>query len=476
MYRIMIITILDANFSQTNQPKLLRVNDFSFKKEFYRKSRYQIKRQEYDSYIVNTDGIFLTGLLPKIIQYCRDNNINYEVTTNPKAPQSIIPQEISPLFELREDQKTCVQAALNTDRGVIKAPTGSGKTVLIAAIISTFPEARILFLCHTLSLLKQTQKEFNKYDIGPSSIIGGSKKDIDGRIVISTVQSFSKPTLLDNFYDKFDVVFIDEAHHCRTTSGLYARVLTKLTVSRRYGTTATMPTDQEGLLALEGLIGPKIAELTIEDAIEKEILAIPHIELIPVPFCEAIRDIRKYADTKMKDDYGKFILDENGENIIESGIYTTAIVEYRKRNRLIIEKAIEKNKIGESVLIYIINIDHGERLMQIAKLMGMNPIFIRGSSDSELREKTRQALNNKEILTTIATVAWAEGVNIRNLDCILLAGGGKSITALIQKIGRGLRRTETKTKATIIDCLDSGRYISEHCIERLKVYAEKGWL
>ena len=472
----MKVTILDTSFSQTNQPTLLRIDDFAFKKEFYKKSKYQMKRQEYDSYAINSKGIFLTGLIPKILKYCNDNNIEIEVITNPKTLPSIIPQNISPLFTLREDQKTCVQAALNTDRGVIKAPTGSGKTVLIAAIISAFPEAKILFLCHTLSLLKQTQEEFNNYNIGPSSIIGGSKKDMDGRIVISTVQSFSKPALLDNFHDKFDIVFADECHHVSTIFGLFAKVLTKLTAPRRYGFTATLPTNKEGQLALEGLIGPTIADFTIEDAIEKEILAIPHIELISVPTCEAIKDMRRYADTKMKDDYGKFILDENGNNIIESGIYTTAIVEYRRRNRLIIETALEKNKKGESVLIYIINIDHGERLMQIAKLMGMNPIFIRGSSDSELREETRKALNEKRELMCIATVAWSEGVNIRNLDCILLAGGGKSITALIQKIGRGLRRTETKTKATIIDCLDSGKYISEHCIERLKVYTEKGWL
>jgi len=73
-------------------------------------------------------------------------------------------------------------------------------------------------------------------------------------------------------------------------------------------------------------------------------------------------------------------------------------------------------------------------------------------------------------------VAWAEGVNIRSLDCIIIAGSGKSINALIQKIGRGLRRTDTKTKATIIDCLDNGKYIADHCVARLKVYSEKGWL
>ena len=121
-------------------------------------------------------------------------------------------------------------------------------------------------------------------------------------------------------------------------------------------------------------------------------------------------------------------------------------------------------------------INHGERLMEIAQLMGTNPIFIRGASDSELREETRQALNKKEIKLVIATTAWKEGINIRSLDCILIAGGGKSEIALIQHIGRGLRRTKTKKTATIIDLLDQGKYLSEHCVARIKIYAEKSWL
>ncbi len=472
----MKITIHDASFSQTDQPKLLRVDQFSFKKEFYRKSKYKMQRQEYDSYAVDFKGNFLTGLIPNIKNYCNVNNIQLEIEINPEIPPIMLPQTVSSLFTLRDDQQTCIDAALTTDRGVIKAPTGSGKTVLISAIISAFPTAKILFLCHTLSLLKQTQEEFNNYGLGPSSIVGGGHKDCSGRIIISTVQSFSKAGLLEPWHDKFDIVFVDESHHVSTVSGLYSTVLSKLTATRRYGMTATLPTSKEGLLAMEGLIGPVIADFTIEEAIDQEILAVPKVELISVPTNDLIRDMRQYSDRKIKDDCGKFVLDRNGDPVVEKGIYNLGICEYRRRNRLIIETALEKNKKGESVLIYVILISHGEQLMEIAERMGVTPIFIRGSSDSELREETRQALNEKRELMCICTISWQEGINIKSLDTIILAGGGKSEIALIQKIGRGLRRTNTKTKATIVDFLDSGRYLSEHCVSRLKIYAEKGWL
>ncbi len=471
----MKITIIDTTFGVTDEPNLLRVEEFSFKKQFVKKSGFKKSIQSYDSYVVALDGSFLVGLVPHISQYCENEKIPIEII-NENSDLAIPSQSISSLFNLREDQKKCVEAALATNRGVIKAPTGSGKTVLISAIISAFPEARILFLCHTLSLLKQTQEEFNNYNLGPSSIIGGGNKDMNGRIIISTVQSFSKDNILEENFDKFDIVFVDECHHCSTNSGNYAIALSKLTTPRRYGVTATLPTGKEGQLVLEGLIGPVIADFTIEEAIEQEILAVPKIEFLAIPTCDALQNVRQYSDRKIKNEYGDFIVDENGSPIVEKGVYSIGICEYRKRNRMIIEAALEKNKRGESVLIYVNMIDHGERLMEIAELMGASPIFIRGSSDAELREETRKALHNKQILLGICTNAWVEGVNIRSLDVILLAGGGKSIIALMQKIGRGLRRTDTKTKTTIITCLDQGRYISEHIVSALKFFVEKGWL
>jgi len=114
--------------------------------------------------------------------------------------------------------------------------------------------------------------------------------------------------------------------------------------------------------------------------------------------------------------------------------------------------------------------------MEIADLLKTPFVFVRGESDSETREKIRLALDDKKILNVVATTVWSEGVNIPSLDCILFAGGGKSELALLQKLGRALRKTKQKTEATIIFPLDSGKYLSEHCISGLKTFIEKGWI
>ena len=57
-------------------------------------------------------------------------------------------------------------------------------------------------------------------------------------------------------------------------------------------------------------------------------------------------------------------------------------------------------------------------------------------------------LKSGKIQCVIATVSWVEGVDIPNLTCVINAGGGKSEIQTLQKIGRGLRKTETKDTVT----------------------------
>jgi len=56
---------------------------------------------------------------------------------------------------------------------------------------------------------------------------------------------------------------------------------------------------------------------------------------------------------------------------------------------------------------------------------------------------------------TIASVIFDEGIDCRPLDTLILAGGGKSATRSLQRIGRILRPYEGKTKAIAVDFIGS---------------------
>jgi len=313
----------------------------------------------------------------------------------------------------------------------------------------------VLFLCHSLSIINQTKSEFKKFGFKKVGVLGGgSTCTWEDRIILSTIQSFIKLNP-KKYKDKFDIVIVDECHHINNEKSQYAKVLKNLFAPRRLGFTATLPSTKYSKLVLEGLIGPVIGELTVEEGIKMEILAKPIIKMIPVTYSNFIGELKLYKD-----------------------IYREGVVQNKTRNRLILIKAIDRiRRENKSVLVMVKEIAHGEVLVEMAKeLFDYDLTFVRGSTDGKTREEVRTALDEKGIKGVIATAVWREGINVRSLDTIINACGGRSEIMTIQAIGRGLRLADGKTEVEIIDFLDRYKYLAQHCVERMSIYADKRWL
>lgn len=229
--------------------------------------------------------------------------------------------------------------------------------------------------------------------------------------------------------------------------------MSQLLAPVRIGLTATLPKKPEALMAVEGCFGPLIGEVTIQDGVEAGFLARPVIKLTPVPHDPAIRDARRWAD-----------------------IYDIGVVNNVARNRIIARLTREILRRNETVLIIVNKIEHGYNIQKTLRQVGIVAEYAQGSSDSDARSKIRRAMVDRELNCVIATSVFKEGINIPSLNCVINAAGGKSEIATLQAIGRGLRVTDDKKFVTIYDFLDSGRYLSDHAIERIKIYVEQGWL
>ena len=417
------------------------------------------------SFLDHRGGKFLAGFLPRVMDSLRESGIKVNLgvlfyLSPPCIPGlPIIPKGI------REDQyemqKEIAATAVKKQRGVIQAPTGSGKTTIAMLIASMFredkipPTRRILFLCHTISLLTQTYEEFKRAGFKHLHVIGGGQaKAIDSnkQIHIATIQSFVKIPM-QIYCDQFDVVIVDEVHHINSISSQYGKVLTQLLAPIRIGFTATIPSDREAALALEGIIGPVIGKVSIQEGVDLKIMAKPTIKLIPVPYNPVYGDIRKYQD-----------------------LYKAAIVDGRARNTLIAGKAIELAKAGLSSLIIVKEIQHGDNLIGVLRIKGIKCEFVQGNTEGDTREKIKKALDKKDLKIVICTTVWKEGINIPSLNCVINAAGGKSEIATLQAIGRGLRSVPGKKEIVIVDFLDPYKYLAQHAIQRIAIYVEAGWI
>ena len=71
---------------------------------------------------------------------------------------------------------------------------------------------------------------------------------------------------------------------------------------------------------------------------------------------------------------------------------------------------------------------------------------------------------------TISSVIFDEGIDVKPLDTLILAGAGKSSTRALQRIGRILRPYKDKKNAIAVDFMDNCKYMQAHSKKRLNIY------
>ena len=450
------IKILDPVESLLS-PKLANLlkSDFSFTSVFYRQSAFRKVRKEYEkSILIKTKEGFLlpTGLVLKAIQLCKDRKIAVKMIGElEKIPSTDFSLKT---IVLREEQIRLVKAAIEKQRGVLVAPTGEGKTLLGLAVISAFlkTKGRILWLCHTKDLMYQSAKVCEK-ELGiKPGIIGDGVFEKSKKITMATRQSFKKNLNLSLMYD---IVIIDETHHITSLNSEYGEILRSIFAPVRIGLTATLPKkDKEALLAIEGLLGPIMEEITIKEATDLGIMAKIKLRFLKVPMSHTIRDLRKYND-----------------------VYQQGVVERRAQHELIVRTAKEHIEKGDSVLVIVTRIEHGRNLLNEFEYQGVKAFFAQGSTEGDVREEIKEALNKKKIHCVIATTIFKEGINIPELNVLVNATMGKSDIATMQVIGRGLRKTATKSEIIVYDLFDpSHPFLISSFGERVCLYSDLGWI
>ena len=121
-------------------------------------------------------------------------------------------------------------------------------------------------------------------------------------------------------------------------------------------------------------------------------------------------------------------------------------------------------------------IDHGRLLKNIGDKRGLKVEFVYGNTETENRNKIKEALNDKKT-SVICSDVWSEGINIPELNVVINAGGRKSDLKTLQIAGRGLRVTDTKKELILYDFFDSShRYLVEHFGHRFSLYCDMGWI
>lgn len=403
------------------------------KRSFVRKKKM---RKTYQVPMVNKGGVLYMGFLP----YLQDR-FDVELDFNQDSDMFLWRDKIS-LRPYQMDALVQIGAKL---KGQISLPTGTGKTILAAAVLASLPNLRALFVVHTKDLLWQTKKVFEKLLKTKVGIVGDGKVDWK-KITIGMIQSLKDYNYAEN---PVDIVMVDEVHHAGSAE-TYAELLEKVDCPIRLGFSGTVRKDREGWLKSMGLLGPVLYEYSYQDAVRDGWLAQAHVRILRP----------KVSLNGVKGNYRQ--------------VYNEGIIGNSNRNELIVQEAGRLAGSGNSVLIQVKEVKHGNILNE---MFNGGAVYLTGKDDSEVRVKVKELLEAKKVRVCLVSPIFDEGVDIPSLDSIVVAGGGLSEIKAIQKVGRGLRKTEDKDTVEIIDFMDScHKHLRKHSRERIKIYESKGWI
>jgi superfamily II DNA or RNA helicase len=419
------------------------------------------------------------GLADLVIKFAKDRGYTWEqaLTEYNTPTQEEIKQFVDGLTitaggkQVRpyDYQVEAVQHALNRSRALLVSPTGSGKSLMIYLlcrwILDRHSTGKILIVVPTTSLVAQMLADFRDYskqdswkaDRNIHTVMSGKDKTSTKRIIISTWQSiYNQPK---QYYDDFIGVFGDECHLFKAKSLNSIMSNAKQTVYR-IGTTGTLDGTQTHKLVIEGLFGPTYHTTTTKKLIDQDLLSSISIDCLQLQYSPEDIQITK----KMQ------YVDE-----------IRWVVGNTRRNQFI--KNLCNKLTGNTLVLFNFVELQGKPLYKLIQDSSDKPVyFIHGATEVDEREQIRKVMDKGTDATLIASYGTCStGINIRNIHNIVFASPSKSIIRVLQSIGRGLRKSDTKEQMKLIDIADDLRYKKyinhgmNHLHARLKIYTNEGF-
>lgn len=350
-------------------------------------------------------------------------------------------------FELRDYQKEAVDGLYNYwagkagDNPLIVAPTGSGKTAIIAQIIMdamSFPGTRVLVVTHVKELLEQGAngllKLYPEADFGMYSA-GLKQKVLDRPITFAGIQS-----VWERAYDIVpapDLVLIDEAHLLpKNSETRYNRFITDLKVCnplvKVVGLTATPYRLDTGYLHKgEGAIFDGIAhDIPVAMLMEQGYLS-------PVISKGGVNQI-DLTDVKKR-----------GGEFIESDLATAASDPDLVRNT--VEEIIDLSEDRKSWLVFSSGVNHAYMLSAEFELNDISVGVVTGADSPKVREKTIADFKSGKLRCLINVNVLTTGFDHPEVDMVALIRATASTGLYVQMVGRGTRIADGKEDCLILD-------------------------
>ncbi len=337
-------------------------------------------------------------------------------------------------------------------KALLISATGTGKTYASAFALREMNPSKVLFLVHRERIARQALDSYRKVfgnkraDGGYyqyALLSGNTSKDLDrikeADLIFATMQMMSKESVLNEFApDAFSVICLDEAHHSGAES--YRRIMNYFEPDFWLGMTASPETNRFDVYEI---FDHNIAyEIRLKQALEEDLLCPFHYF--------GITDLSIDGETIGDDDHAEGFRNFNRLTSDDRVSY-------------IIEQANYYGYSGERVkgLIFCSRKDEAKILSEKFNERGLRTEALTGEDSDTRREKVIERLvmdaakdgpADEDYLDYIFTVdIFSEGVDIPEINQVIMLRPTESAIVFVQQLGRGLRKSEDKEFVVILD-------------------------
>jgi DNA repair protein RadD len=348
---------------------------------------------------------------------------------------------LPPQAAVLRDYQTAVLAKLSTalhrgiQRSLVQAPTGAGKTHIIATIVAAavLASMRVLVLATRTRLVRQIHERLESFEISHGVMAAAlpGMSDRQSLVQVCSVDTLYRRCLVDERMPlpPADLVIFDEAHLALGESR--QRLLMQFPNAWLIGFTAT-PAKISGR-PLSAQFDVLVKGPSVLDLIARKMLVQPRIFAKPVMTEQELDGVAK--DSK-------------------SGDYATGdLSALMSRPKLVGDVVQNWLRIanGKRTLVFACDKMHGAQLLTEFRQAGVAAEMLTDNDDEDTREGAIARLETGETRILVNCFLLSYGIDIPAVECIVLARPTRSVVLYLQAVGRGLRPSEGKDGCIVID-------------------------
>lgn len=325
-------------------------------------------------------------------------------------------------MRLRPYQETATRNTVSAlNRGLdplLVMATGLGKTIVFVEVQKRFSKKRTIIVAHREELIFQAANKIPGCGIEMAGRTSNGEK-----VIVASVQSLTPERLRGIDPWDFDLLIVDEGHHCVPTNSTYARVCSHFKWARKFGVTATPKRGDN--LALGQYFNYVPYQYDLSPAIADGYL---------VPIKSQVVRLNSINVSHVKVHAG-----ELNSKQVQKVMCEPATVRD-------VASQIIRNAGAEQTLIFTAGVEHAHLLQ---KAMGCKAMAMDASTPKKERRKGIEDFNQRRFQYLLGCGLFTEGFDAPCVSVVAMTRPMITLTPYLQSLGRG-----TRTLPGTIDGID----------------------